>query len=157
MGKNIFIVGLSWVALRFLWKVDLKVYYETFLQFIDSQDMLIASSGTSVAFLMVMSTYILRGINAFSLIKFFNTLLFELSQLAICIISMTAVAFWFEYQINIWIDLGITSIVPVEIVIASLYGLWLHDFNFPMGNKILNNISLPFISVIIIAVMNIFI
>ncbi len=153
MLKNTIIVVLLWAVSRFYWDIDLMPYYSVFAKLSTEQSLIILSGGTFLALILVICSYILRSMSCFSLMIFFNRLFLELGKFVTCLIAIAAIAFWMQTRTNVWLDLGILSLVPIEITCAAFYGLWLYDFNYPIFSDLVGYAILPCLSILAVLSM----
>lgn len=151
MLKNILISFLLWLGGLSFFGDDSREMYGSFAQFVADHDLTILSYGVLGSMSFIGLSYIFRGIGLFSLMFFLNKLFFWLSQFVISLISVVAVAFWFDWGRNLWLDLGYyVAAVPFVTLAAAAVNLQLFDFNFPVAQDLRNHIGLPIISGLII-------
>lgn len=143
MGKDIIICVLIWIWIRYLMMVDIIDYYNTFYLYIEQNGLYISGIATVASIGMLLATFILRSVHLYVLMGLVNKLLFEVGQLAVCALSVGAVIFWFDFDINLWYDLRTVAIIPFEAVAVACLGLQMFDFNYPLANNLVNNILLP--------------
>ena len=142
------IVGLIWFGGRYVWHIDFSASYQAAFKILTEYDLTILTYGTMGAICLVMISYILRALGFFSLMRIFTKLIFEISQLSICFLSIFAVILLFQINVNLWQDISTLSVIPFEVLIASCVSLYLFDFNYPLGSKILPNIMVPILSIL---------
>lgn len=152
MIKNFIILSIGWICGRYLYGVDSAKLYELIVGVPSQYQWLLLSCGTIGSVFFVFVALILRDSGLFSLLHGLSKLNFEFSQFVICSISFFAVIFFHQLQANLWWDLGFLVLIPFEILAASCFSLHLFDFNYPLGEKLLNNTVIPIVSGLIVLV-----
>ncbi len=150
MIKDFIIVGIIWLSSLLVWHIDYAEFYKSTFEMLAEYYLSILTYGTLGAICLVLISFFLRALSFFSLMRMFTQFIFELSQLAICFLSVFSVILLFDPKVNLWLDLGTLSVIPFEILIASCVSLHLFDFNYPLAGKIIPNLTLPFLSVLIV-------
>jgi hypothetical protein len=155
MIKNFVIVGLLWFGGRYIWNLDFTVLYDPIMAYLAENQWKIFIIATLGATGFVIAESLLMDWGFFLLMHISGKLLFELSQFVICFVSIFAVIFFYQLQLNLWQDLGILILVPFEALLASCFSLHIFDFNYPLGEKVVNNIGLPILSgtIVILSVL----
>lgn len=139
MIKNFVIIGLIWLGGQFIYGIDFAEYYELVVNYLSGNELNLLVYGTLGSICFVFISFVLRDVGFFSLMHMLSNFVFELSQFAICFVSIFAVIFVFQLQHNLWLDLGILAVIPIEVLLASCTSLYLYDFNYPLGEKLLDN------------------
>jgi hypothetical protein len=152
MVKFFIILSISWFGGRFIYGVDFAKLYEFAVNVSSQNQWLLVSCGTIGSLFFIFVAFILSESGLFSLLHALSKLCFELSQFVICSLSFFAVIFFYQLQMNLWWDLGILALIPFEILAASCFSLYLFDFNYPLGEKLLNNIVAPIVSGLIVII-----
>lgn len=103
--------------------------------------------------------YLIAGILIFAFSLIFNIsgvyplvsliakLGFFIGRFSLIIASVAAVLFWLLFKCNLWLDAGINTFLgPIEILIGACAALKSFDPNFPIWNRLLVSMILPFLS-----------
>jgi len=148
MIKNFIIIWFFWLGGEFVLGWNFTAYYELVFAYLAENQINLFVYGTLGSLGFVFIAYILRDLGLFSLMRLFSKLIFEFSQFVICFVSIFAVIFVFQQHLNLWKDLGILAVVPFEMLLASCASLTMFDFNYPLGEKLLNNVGVPALSIL---------
>jgi hypothetical protein len=108
------------------------------------------------SFGLVFCSFLLGQIRFFASLFLLARLFLEASQLAIYLLSFAAVAFWFDFGRNLWLDLGLLALVPFLVLSSSCISLLIFDFNYPLRNSIQRTLAVPVLSVAIIYIAGFF-
>lgn len=151
MLKNISISVLLWLASLSVFGDNYQEAYGRFVQFAEGNDLTLLSYGVLGSMSFVGLTYMIGGMGWYTLMFLVNRVFFWLSQFFICLISVLAIAFWFDFGQNIWMDLGASvCAIPFVALGAGAISLRLFDFNFSVIEDIKSHIILPVLSGLII-------
>lgn len=72
---------------------------------------------------------------------------FFIGRFSLMIASVAAVFFWLLFKCNLWLDAGINTFLgPMEVLIGACAALKSFDPNFPIWNRLLVSMILPFLS-----------
>ena len=146
---NFVIIALLWAVAEFSWGVDYTILYEELILYIEEHDFVLSGYIAGGAFALVGLSYVFRAMGLYSLVLLMSKAFFYLSQFAVCLFSYAAVALWFYVSRNLWADVGyLVAALPFLWLLASSISLWIFDFNYPIADKIYNNILLAIISVV---------
>ena len=155
MVWNFVIIALVWAGAEFSWGVNYPDLYQEMMQYINEHEVLLAGYSVGGAFGLVVLSYMFRAFGWYSLVFLMSKLAFYLSQFLVCLISYSAVSFWFYVSQNLWADMGyVVAATPFVWLFAASISLWLFDFNYPVAEKIYNNIVVAIISVVVVLAMS---
>jgi hypothetical protein len=72
---------------------------------------------------------------------------FFAGRVSIVIVSLAAVFFWILMKRNLWFDAGLNIFIgPVELLLGSCIALKSFDPNYPIWNRVLGSLIIPFLS-----------
>lgn len=80
-----------------------------------------------------------------SMLQYISNTLFDLSRLALFLISLASFAIAFYAHRNIW-NYAVFFWFPAGALCLSAFGLWLNDRNFPIWKRLYGSFILPLIS-----------
>ncbi|MDA8164815.1 MAG: hypothetical protein M0017_07285 [Desulfobacteraceae bacterium] len=145
------IIALLWLGSLVSYSPDYATLYARILEQLQLHQAQVVGYTLAGSVGLVAGVYILEQIRSFALVHLLARLAFEASQLAICLLSFAAVVLWFQLGRNLWVELGfLLASVPFMVLAASCLCLWIFDFNYPLHNRIMRNLTLPFLSLTII-------
>ncbi len=150
MIKNFIFIVVIWITCRFIFNLDFAERYEIAIMYLSENNLSLLAYGTIGSIIFVVIAYFLQTFGFYSVMLFFCKFIFEISQFMISFISVSAVVFFYQIQRNLWLDINLLSIVPFEMLAASCLCLHLFDFNYPLRDKILDNIGVPILSGVIV-------
>ncbi len=154
---NFVIIAILWATAEFSWGVDYSETYKELIQYLEGHDIIISSYIAGGAFALVGFSYLFRAMGWYSLVFLMSKAAFYVSQFAVCLVSYAAVALWFYVSRNLWADMGyLFAALPFLWLFASSISLWIFDFNYPVTEKIYNNILLAIISVVAVLALSFF-
>lgn len=154
---NFVIIAILWAVAEFSWGVDYTLLYEELILYIEGHDFVLSGYIGGGAFGLVALAFIFRSMGMFSLVFLMSKASFYVSQFAVCLFSYAAVALWFYVSRNLWADIGyLIAALPFLWLFASSISLWIFDFNYPVTEKIYNNILLAIISVVAVLAASFF-
>lgn len=153
MLKNFFIYLLLWCGARYAWMVDLSAFHEELFRQLPEYQGALFLSALVVIFFILLISYLCGALRWHGPLYLLSRLTFEISQLALVILSCDAVFIWFDSNINLWMMLGpqIASL-PFLTLGASCLGFWMYDFNYPLQDRIARNLMVPVLSGLIIGI-----
>jgi hypothetical protein len=149
------IIALLWLGSFVSYDLDYAELYARGLDYLQLHQGQVVGYAIAGTMGLVLGVFVLGQIRSFALVHLLARLTFEASQFAICLLSFAAVVFWFDFGRNLWADLGVLAAVPFLVLAASCLGLWIFDFNYPLHNRILRNLTLPVLSLAIIVIAGI--
>lgn len=156
MITRLIIIALLWLGSVISYNPDYAAISARTLHYLHLHQGQIAGYAILVAMGLVLGAFILGQIRSFSLLHLLARGFFEVSQFAICLLSFAAVVFWFDFNLNLWAALGSLLVaVPFLMLAASCLSFWIFDFNYPLYNRILRNLTLPALSLVIILIAGI--
>ena len=131
--------------------------YEVLIKYLEGHDIALSGYIVGGAFGLVGLSYIFRAMGWYSLVFLMSKASFYISQFAVCFVSYAAVALWFYVSRNLWADVGyLIAALPFIWLFASSISLWIFDFNYPVTERIYNNILLAIISVVAVLALSFF-
>lgn len=146
---NFVIIAFAWAVAQFSWGADYAELYQELILYVESHDIVISGYLAGGAFALVGLSYMFRGFGWYSLVFLISKVSFFISQFAVCLFSYAAVAFWFYASGNLWADVGyLVAALPFLWLFASSISLWIFDFNYPVAERIYDNILLAIISIV---------
>ena len=154
---NFVIIALFWAIAQFAWGTDYAEFYKELIKFVNENDILLSAYLVGGASGLVASAYIFRGMGLYSLVFLLSKMSFYISQFAVCLFAYAGVAFWFYVSQNLWADIGyLMAAQPFIWLFASSISLWIFDFNYPVAEKIYDNILLAIIGVVAVLALSFF-
>lgn len=115
-------------------------------------ELIMLATGILVSVVVVCYIANIAGLSFISSIA--GNLLFLLARLLLMAIPILSIMLYFAYGRNIWTDFGYNLyVLPVELLLISSVILKMHDFNFPVWNRVLVSLILPFIAGVMIFIM----
>jgi hypothetical protein len=154
---NFVIIAILWATAEFSWGVDYTVIYEALIEYLEGHDILMSGYLAGGAFGLVGLAYIFRALGWYSLVFLVSKASFYVSQFAVCLFSYAAIALWFYVSRNLWADVGyLVAAVPFLWLFSSSVSLWIFDFNYPVAERIYNNILLAIISIVVVLALSFF-
>jgi len=157
MGWNFAFIVFVWIFAQFSLGVDYAKFYPQLIDYVSAQEIVISGYAGGGAMCLVLFAYLMRGLGFYSVVYLISKIAFALSQLTVCAVSFAAVAFWFYVPQNLWTDLSIYALaVPFLWLGASSASLWIFDFNYPISERLYNNILVAIISVVLTLILTYF-
>lgn len=147
MLRNITIVLGCWVFFHMMFEPDYAVIYADFLDYVLVRQTLILAVGLAGSALHVILAALCSALGLYVLMYLLAKVFFELSQLGVCLVSVSSLIFWFIAQRNIWLDAPVL-IYPLlyAVLAASALALYIFDFNYPLKEKLAGHLLLPVIA-----------
>ncbi|MEW6595111.1 MAG: hypothetical protein AB1413_09605 [Thermodesulfobacteriota bacterium] len=144
------IIGLAWLAARFVYGVDFTLVAEAVTSFVAARaTALLVYAGLSAVTLPFVSL-LFRGLGSYAVMYLLDRFCFWLGQFLVALLSAAAVIFWFETGVNLWGGLGATVALPFLVLASAAISLKLFDFNYPLKERLMGSLWLPVASLLII-------
>lgn len=144
------LIGLLWLAARFVYGVDFTLVADNMTQLVSNRGSAVLIYVGLGAMALPLVSLFFRGIGSYSLMHLLDRFCFWLGQLLVTLVSFAAVIFWFEAKVNLWGLLGPVASAPFLVLASAAFSLKLFDFNYPLKETLISNLSLPVLSLLII-------
>lgn len=147
MVRNISITLLVWGFFHMMFEPDYAALYAGLIDSVTVRQTSILAWGFMGAALLVAGSYLCSFLGMYSLMYFLAKTFFELSQLAVCAVSVLSLAIWFLTRRNLWLDAAVVTYVLLYIYLgASALSLYIFDFNYPLKDKLASAAVLPIVA-----------
>jgi hypothetical protein len=133
-----------------MFEPDYAVLYLNFLDYVLPRQTFILMVGLAGSALHVILASLCSALGLYVLMFLLAKVFFELSQLGVCLVSVSSLIFWFTAQRNIWFDAPVLIYLLLYTVLAaSAFALYLFDFNYPLKEKLSSHLLLPVIATVL--------
>ncbi len=152
MIKNFIIVGLLWLAVRFVWLIDMVTLHGWVERLCAESQATLLTIGGGIVVSIAVVAYLLSALRWYTPLYLLSVAVFESSQFVIVLLSVSAVVFRLVDGSNLWMALGpAAGALPFLVLAASCFSFWLYDFNLPLQKRLLYNVAVPVLSGILVA------
>lgn len=153
MLRNIALVLVCWVFFHMLIQPDYAALYSNLIGFVVDRHTMLLTAGLAGSALLVVLSYVCGTVGFYALMFLLAKAFFELSQLAVCLVSVSSLITWFTIHRNLWIDAPAVIYVLLYCLLgASALALHIFDFNYPLKGKFASHALLPVIAPVLIGV-----
>lgn len=126
---------------------DLTARVDTAMQ---GSEMVVLGEALAVGFIMVVLAVIMSMFQYYPLMYAVVRIFYVLSRYAICALALISVLHWLASGQDMWAALGAGAAAPFIVFAASLAGIRVYDFNYPLQNRIAEIAAVVFLSLLII-------
>jgi len=147
---NFGLIGLAWLAAHFVYGVDFSAMAEGLAALIAAYGARTLICVGFIAVALPVVSLVFRGIGSYGLMYLLDKLFFWFGQTLVALVSLAAVVFWFEAQVNLWVMSGALASAPFLALASGAFCLKLFDFNYPVKDALVNSLTLPVGSFLII-------
>lgn len=155
MAKNFIIVGFVLVAFHLAGVAALDMY-DALARYVALNRLTLVGCGILLAALLAGASMLFSGAGFYNVLFAVAKIFYEMSQFAICGLTLLSVVFWFTIGENIWWSFGSTvGVVLYGMLISAAFSLRLFDFNYPIKETLMNYAVLPLAALVIITVGNV--
>ncbi|MDA3833255.1 MAG: hypothetical protein PF495_07640, partial [Spirochaetales bacterium] len=147
-----FILVLGLLLGAFVQQVDLLNFYGEGVLFVQAVPWPFYAWVLGACCVLVLVTVILEQMKSYGLMYLLSKSVFELSLLAVSVLSCFAVFYAWQYLMNIWFDFFPLNLIPYLGVMVAMVMVQLFDFNYPYKKRVLSGLLLSIVSIILVTV-----
>ena len=157
MLRNLLIVALAFAAVHLVGAESAEVY-EPLANYVKANGSLLIFGAVLLVAVVAGASLLFSHAGFYNLLFAIAKVVFELAQFSICAAFIAALILNFDLGINFWVELGGPLGGGMYILLfGGAYSMRLYDFNYPIKETLIQYCMLPFISIMIMVIGDMFI